>query len=406
MLFKIGRWLLVMSLCLAARPALVQTQNDQSWDGLTVAGQAALQKGDYVDAQRKFEAALRLAEQFSPQDPRLGKSLNDLAAVYYAQQDFARAEPLLERSLAAIEQALGPDDPDVAQSLKNLAALHYLQGDYDEAEPLLQRSLIIWEEALGPEHPYVATVLSNLGGLYQAQNRYDEAEPLLERSLAIWEKQLGPDHPAVAQSRQLLEQLAAARSAAERGDTPPQLAAPSAAPSLSDAEALSALAEAAEQVESRAPADSDAPIAPETPATPEPSTDAAADTDGDAEAATDAVTADETATAPTTVARVESAVDAAARAATGTTALEGDVPPAIHLSSLWSLEAAEQDWARLQARFPDLLGDRQLQVQRLPLDAGGTFFRVLAGPFTDQPTATSLCQRLKARTQYCAVVQP
>ncbi len=402
MLFKIGRWLLVMSLCLAARPALVQTQNDQSWDGLTVAGQAALQKGDYADAQRKFGEALRLAEQLSPQDPRLGKSLNDLAAVYYAQQDFARAQPLLERSLAAIEQALGADDPDVAQSLKNLAALHYLQGNYAEAEPLLLRSLTIWEEALGPEHPYVATVLSNLGGLYQAQNRYDDAEPLLERSLAIWEKQLGPEHPAVAQSRQLLEQLATARSAAERGDEPPQLAPPTAS-TLSDAEALAALADAAEQAESRtAPAAApDTPAAAETPAE-------AADTEADTEvtADTDAVTADETAAAPTTVARVESAVDAAARAAADTTAVAGDVPPAIHLSSLWSHEAAEQDWARLQARFPDLLGDRELQVQRLPLNAGGTFFRVLAGPFTDHPTATSLCQRLKARTQYCAVVQP
>src|SRR5271166_3060763 len=38
-----------------------------------------------------------------------------------------------------------------------------------DAEPLLKRSLAIYEKALGPDHPYVAGSLNNLAGLYQNQ---------------------------------------------------------------------------------------------------------------------------------------------------------------------------------------------------------------------------------------------
>ncbi len=80
-------------------------------------------------------------------------------------------------------------------------------GRYAEAEPLLQRSLAILEKALGPEHPHVATSLNNLAGLYRAQGKYAEAEPLLKRSLAISEKALGPEHPDVATSLNNLAEI-------------------------------------------------------------------------------------------------------------------------------------------------------------------------------------------------------
>jgi hypothetical protein len=41
----------------------------------------------------------------------------------------------------------------------SLAALYYAQGQYAQAEPLYNRSLAIWEKALGPDHPDVATSL-------------------------------------------------------------------------------------------------------------------------------------------------------------------------------------------------------------------------------------------------------
>jgi hypothetical protein len=39
------------------------------------------------------------------------------------------------------------------------------QSRYADAEPLLKRSLAIREKALGPNHPHVAQSLNNLGNL-------------------------------------------------------------------------------------------------------------------------------------------------------------------------------------------------------------------------------------------------
>ncbi len=50
-------------------------------------------------------------------------SLNNLAALYYAQSHYAQAEPLYKRSLAIREKALGAEPPYVAASLENYAAL-------------------------------------------------------------------------------------------------------------------------------------------------------------------------------------------------------------------------------------------------------------------------------------------
>ena len=51
--------------------------------------------------------------------------------------------------------------------------------------PLLKRSLAIREKALGLDHFIVAQTLTMLAGLYKDQGRYADAEALYKRSLAI-----------------------------------------------------------------------------------------------------------------------------------------------------------------------------------------------------------------------------
>ena len=87
----------------------------------------------------------------------------------------------------------------MAKSLHNLANLYQNMGQYAKAEPLYQRSLKIMESKLGPDHPDVATNLNNLAILYEHMGQYAKAEPLYQRSLKIYESKLGPDHPNVAQ---------------------------------------------------------------------------------------------------------------------------------------------------------------------------------------------------------------
>jgi tetratricopeptide (TPR) repeat protein len=152
--------IVVLSALLAAATPAARGQNTL-WETHNRAGQEAHKAGRYPEAEKQFLAALKIAEAFGPQDPRLATSLNNLAALYYAQGKLQEALPLLQRSLAIREKALGPDHPDVALSLNNLAELYRAQGKLQKALPLYQRSLAIAEKALGPNHPNVATVLAN-----------------------------------------------------------------------------------------------------------------------------------------------------------------------------------------------------------------------------------------------------
>jgi Tetratricopeptide repeat len=70
-------------------------------------------------------------------------------------------------------------------SLNNLAALYHMQGQYALAEPLFKRSLVIREKTLGPDHPDVATTLEGLVLLYRLTNRTAEADALDKRAREI-----------------------------------------------------------------------------------------------------------------------------------------------------------------------------------------------------------------------------
>jgi tetratricopeptide (TPR) repeat protein len=70
-------------------------------------------------------------------------------------------------------------------SLNNLAALYYTQGQYAKAEPHFGRALAILEKALGLEHPNLATSLENYASLLRTVGRPEEATPLEVRAKAI-----------------------------------------------------------------------------------------------------------------------------------------------------------------------------------------------------------------------------
>ena len=147
----------------------------KTWKDYSAAGKSAYQQGRYTEAEKLFEAALKEAEGFGPQDPRLATSLNNLALLYRDQGKYAEAEPLCKRALVIREQALGPDHVDVATSLNNLAGLYSAQGEYAEAEPLFKRALAIQEKALGLEHPDVAATMENYAALLSKTKREAEA---------------------------------------------------------------------------------------------------------------------------------------------------------------------------------------------------------------------------------------
>jgi len=173
--------ILTMLLALSLLTACAQ----EPWKEYNNAGVEASEEARYGDAEESYLVALKEAEKFGDQDPRLATVLNNLASLFDAQGKYAEAEPLYQRALAIDEKALGPEHPDTAIDLNNLGGLYHDQGKYAEAEPLYQRALAIYEKALGPEHPNVATSLENYAFLLRETDRNAEADELEERARAI-----------------------------------------------------------------------------------------------------------------------------------------------------------------------------------------------------------------------------
>ncbi|MEM9275025.1 MAG: tetratricopeptide repeat protein [Cyanobacteria bacterium P01_F01_bin.143] len=71
------------------------------------------------------------------------------------------------------KKLLGESHPDVATSLNNLAAHYYEQGRYKKAEPFLKQALNIAEIKLGEHHPKTKIARNNLQILLdQINNKY------------------------------------------------------------------------------------------------------------------------------------------------------------------------------------------------------------------------------------------
>lgn len=148
------------------------------------------EKVNFALASLLLERALAIHMKLDPQHPDVAIVLNNLAALYFLSGDYVRAEPLHVRALQINVKALGPEHPEVSRSLNNLAAISHAKGDEARAETLYLRALAIREKVLGPEHPMVATTLNNLADIYRAKGDLARAVRVCARGLEIRERSL------------------------------------------------------------------------------------------------------------------------------------------------------------------------------------------------------------------------
>src|SRR6516225_7485850 len=76
------------------------------------------------------------------------EALNRQAEQLYLAGKYVEATELAKEALALA-------GPVVAKALNNLATLYFVQGRNMDAEPLFERALAVLNEALGPNHPAV-----------------------------------------------------------------------------------------------------------------------------------------------------------------------------------------------------------------------------------------------------------
>ena len=79
-------WLLLGILCLAS----FAVAQDTAWENMKAGGEA-YRSGQYAEAEEQFVAAVKEAEKFGDEDPRLARSLKKLADLYHAQRRYTKA---------------------------------------------------------------------------------------------------------------------------------------------------------------------------------------------------------------------------------------------------------------------------------------------------------------------------
>src|SRR5262249_46377295 len=140
-------------------------RQESEWDKHTSAGLSARQAGQFKEAERELQAALKEAEAFDQSDSRLAESLSNLADLYGAQGNYSQAMQFESRLLAVRERVLGPNHPVVAIILVDLGNMEWRSGKFVEAQSTLKRALAIREKLFGEEHPEVAQCLNYLASI-------------------------------------------------------------------------------------------------------------------------------------------------------------------------------------------------------------------------------------------------
>ena len=130
----------VVGLVVWTPPAVAEHDN---WELYMEAAKDAIETGDYVRATEYLDTALVEAEELGPEDGRLGKTLEVLAAVYIRLDRDNDAESLYRRLITIQENTFGPDHNHVAAALDLYAAFLRADGRSEEAEPMEVRARAI-----------------------------------------------------------------------------------------------------------------------------------------------------------------------------------------------------------------------------------------------------------------------
>jgi len=166
------------------------------WDMYTKSGKQFMRLRNWPEAERMFAAALQVAEEFGPRDPRLGVALNNAAHVNQARRRYAKAEALYRRALDIALKAHGQDHPDTAVNLANLAGLYHAQDLQSQAEALYRQAIDTLARTLGDGHPSLARLLEGYGALLAKMGRHEEAAGVQGRARSIRDRKADPETPA------------------------------------------------------------------------------------------------------------------------------------------------------------------------------------------------------------------
>lgn len=151
------------------------------------------------EAKALFDDALSRLERSGQTDaPLYAGTLNDVGVMCLVQEDFAHAQPYLQRAIDADRSSDTPDRIEQrARTLANLAQAWRGLGDLDRAEALYGKAQPILEKLYPDGSPHLAVILNNRARLAWVRQRKDEAIELQRKAVAMHQRSFAGDHVMV-----------------------------------------------------------------------------------------------------------------------------------------------------------------------------------------------------------------
>ena len=168
-----------------------------NWRQLLRQGRALSDQQKFVEAEDTLVKALKSAERFGADDPRVAACLNGLALLYQLQGNGEAAEPLFKKALGILQGRLAPADPAIGKAYFNLGEFYRTEGRLKEAAAAFDHLLTIVEANDGTE---LIPAINQLALAYFIDRRYGPAEKLLRKSAQLSEERFGPEDPQTARA--------------------------------------------------------------------------------------------------------------------------------------------------------------------------------------------------------------
>jgi len=188
-------------------------------------GTAYFQQGRYDLAEAAYLEAHRIRQATAPDTLAAVTMEMNVALAANARGHVARSLELLQGCERTANRVLGPDHPQTALLVENIGNTLMQLGEIERASAVYARVLEVRREIYGPDHPSVASVLVAIADTSLALQRRREAVAGYREAIAVLERVGRADHSdaaaawrAMALALDELDETAAAREAAEKGE--------------------------------------------------------------------------------------------------------------------------------------------------------------------------------------------
>lgn len=199
MISRKSKLIIVSSSILVALSLLLPAQADRAaWRKANDAGNADYKRGNYPDALKCFEDALKECRSYDESAEDRATTLNGIGLVYDDMNMRGHAQRYYQQSLDVRRKASGENSYTLVPALNNLAASYLAEKRYEEAIATIKKANELIEKEKGPSDPFLSGNLNRMAGAYQGLKRYTDAAGILKRSLEIAKKNFGPESPPVA----------------------------------------------------------------------------------------------------------------------------------------------------------------------------------------------------------------